>query len=512
MDQDINSEEIIEEPKKAPNFILYIWINGKPVSDAFILRIYNPANYDYKSLKLAILYQRNLPEELVDKIVLYNQRGIEIDDVDVASLNNGDLLYLSPIEEKFSDKNFENEYEIVKYIKKGGFGEIFLAKHVLTNKIFAIKKTNLENFCLNSLYTITRESFLLDTFKHKNIIKIYNSYLTNNSLYIVMEYAKGGELFSVIKEGGLNEFQCKFYFMQIYSAIQYIHSKNVIHRDLKPNNILFLDEEKTKLVLIDFGISGVSNGNNHDVIKAGTIRYMPPEMCDENNFSSNVKIDMWALGIILYLLFYGKFPFDGKNLDQIIERIINQPLVIPKNKKISETLYKLIVGLLQKNPEKRIDTSSDLFENWFSDELLTPHKFTKTRHLSLFNKILHGDQLSLPLVTENYKNKKINLKKSFDQENFDKKIEDKNIVKYKIKTNSSNILKLNASESGNTSGLHIKKTFTMNGKNLKTNNKLFIKLKKHSKERETEKLILPKIILNNNETSRRYRNMVESKK
>ena len=507
MTQDINGKEITEEFQNSQKFFIYIWTNGKPASEAFKLRISNISEYDYKSLKLEILYHKNLPENLVDKIVLYNYRGIEIDDVDVSSLNCGDLLYLSSIDEKFSDKNFINEYEKIKYIKKGGFGEIYLAKHTLTNKIFAIKKTNLENFGLSSLYTITRESFLLDTFKHKNIIKIYNSYFTNNNLYIVMEYAKGGELFSVIKENGLDENQCKFYFMQIYSAIQYIHSKNVIHRDLKPNNILFLDEEKTKIVLIDFGISGISNGNNHDVIKAGTIRYMPPEMCENNNFSSNVKIDMWALGIILYLLFYGKFPFDGKNLDQIIDKIIKQPLIIPKKRKISETLFQLLNGLLQKNPDKRIDTSSDLFEDWFSDELLTPHSFIKVRRLSLFNKILHGDQLTLPLVTEKYKNSE---KKSFNEENYDKKFQDKNAIKYNLKTNC-NIRKLSGSDSGNISGLCIKKTATVKGRNMRANKKSYIKLKKSSKD-ESEKLILPKIVLSNKDINRRIKNIADTKK
>ena len=491
MQNGINGEEVLEEFQDSPNFILYVWTNGKPVSEAFTLLIYNPSNYNYLSLKKEILYQRNLPESLVDKIILFNHRGIEIDEADIPSLNYGDLLYLSSIDEKFSEKNFEYEYEAIQYIKKGGFGEIFLAKHTLTNKIFAVKKTNLEKFGLNSLYTITRESILLHNFKHKNILKIYNSYLTNNSLYIIMEYAKGGELSTVIKEDGLDEEKCKFYFMQIYSAIQYIHSKNVIHRDLKPNNILFLDEEKTKIVIIDFGISGISNGNNSDIIKAGTIRYMPPEMCDKNNYSSNAKIDMWALGIILYLLFYGKFPFEGKNIDQIIEKIIKQPLNIPKNKKISESLFKLINALLQKNPNKRIDTGSDLFEEWFTDDSQNIHVFEKkVRCVSLFHKIIHGDEpivSHFPIITSSNDIKVVNLKKSYNKSINEKKYNEKNSVIL----NSNNV-----SNNGDTSGSYIKRTNTMNKKKkLKLNQKVLIKLK-INKEDKTEKLILPNIMSN----------------
>ena len=403
----INTEELTFVFKDSPNFIIYIWTNGKNSSNAFTILISNPSKYTYKSLKQEICRQRRWPYEMIERIILYNNNGIEIDDTDVSELNYGDILYLSPKGVKFSEKNYEYEYETIKYIKKGGFGEIFLVKHTLTNKYYAIKKTNLKKFASNHLYNISREAFLLQTLKHKNILEIYNSYSTNDYLYIIMEYAKGGELFSVIKKNGLDEKECKFFFKQIYSAIQYIHSKNIVHRDLKPNNILFLDEAKTHLVVIDFGISGISNGNNHDIIKAGTTKYMPPEMFDKNSFESNTKIDIWSLGIILYLLFYGKFPFEGKNNDETISQIIKQPLIIPENKKISETMFQLLTNLLNKNPEKRIDTCSDLFSDWFDDEEMVLHSFIKPKRLSLFNRILNcsnGDLTPISLLSkdENY--------------------------------------------------------------------------------------------------------------
>ena len=330
-----NEEEIILF-QDTPNFIIYIWLNGKTSKDAFTLLINDPTKYTYELLKKEIIFQRKLKPELISKIKLYNIKGIEVDDTDVQSLNYGDLLYLSINGQNFSEKNYEYEFKIIDNIKKGGFSEIFLAKHNLTKKLYAIKKTNLSKFGLDSLYIVSREAMFLESLKHKNIIKIYNSYLSHENLYIIMDYAKGGELSSVIKEGGLDEKMCKFYFKQIYSAIQFIHSKNIIQKDIKLNNILFLDENKTNLVLIDFGISGCSNGNNSDIIKAGTINYMPPEMFDKNKFDTSDKIDIWALGVILYLLFTGKFPYDGKNTEQIFEKIIKQPLGFPKNKKISE--------------------------------------------------------------------------------------------------------------------------------------------------------------------------------
>jgi serine/threonine protein kinase len=96
-----------------------------------------------------------------------------------------------------------------------------------------------------------------------------------------MEFAKGGELTSHMNEKQvLSEFEAKKIFRQVHKAVKYIHSKNVIHRDINPNNILFLDEGKENVVLIDFGISGCFSGNVKEKINAGTVRYVPPEVFD----------------------------------------------------------------------------------------------------------------------------------------------------------------------------------------------------------------------------------------
>lgn len=129
------------------------------------------------------------------------------------------------------------------------------------------------------IYNITREALYLETFKHKNIIKFINSYIYDNNFYTVMEYAKGGELSSYIAEVNyFTEQQAKKIFKQLHEAVKYIHSRNVIHRDLKPNNVLFLDEKRENLVLIDFGISGFYHGNIKETIKAGTTKFIPPEV------------------------------------------------------------------------------------------------------------------------------------------------------------------------------------------------------------------------------------------
>ena len=203
-----------------------------------------------------------------------------------------------------------------------------------------------------------------------------------------MDYARGGELSSLLtSKKRLKEDQAKFIFHQIYNAVYYMHSKNIIHRDLKPNNILFLDEEKTHVIIIDFGISGQSNGNQKESTKAGTELYLPPEILTGKEFSSSTKIDMWALGIILYQMVEGCHPFEGKDgkENNILNNIIKNKLEFNKKIRITESLKKLIEGLLEKNYRFRIDTGDVLFEKWFEDDSLTK-KLTSTPSLKKVKK------------------------------------------------------------------------------------------------------------------------------
>ena len=125
----------------------------------------------------------------------------------------------------------------------------------------AIKKTDVKHFSTEEMYNLSREGRLISNLSHPNIIKIYNFYTYENYLYNVMEYAKWGELTQLINsKDEIPETKIKDIFKQIYSAVKYLHNKNIIHRDLKTNNIVFLDEEKTHVAIIDFGISSTSYG------------------------------------------------------------------------------------------------------------------------------------------------------------------------------------------------------------------------------------------------------------
>ena len=342
------------------------WINGKTEKSLFTLKINQKIN-TLKKLKEYINYEKNTKS--IEKIKIYNEKGMEIDDADVENLINDELLYISFDNSKFNILNYVNQYEIIKPIKSGGYGEVLLGKNVLSNKLISIKRINIKGFSTNDLYNFSRETLYLSNLKHKNIIKMYCSYQYKDYLYNVMDYAEGGELTQLINSDiEIPENKIKDIFKQIIEGVKFIHSKNVIHRDLKPNNILFLDKEKTHVVIIDFGISGISNGLNKEIIQAGTFKFTPPEILTKNNFQSSNKIDIWSLGVILYLMYFKKYPFDGINDKEIRKKVERDELKFPIGIKIRKSLVNLLRGMFEKNAKRRIDCNDILFDLYFNDD------------------------------------------------------------------------------------------------------------------------------------------------
>ncbi len=359
------------------NVKVILWLNGKKKENSFEYEIENYKTITLSHLKDSIIqyiYNNNIKKEIgiekekFDIIYLYTTQEINLEENDIQYLKENDILFFTIDFSNFKESNHFYQYKFEECIKSGGYGQVYLAKHIFTNKEYAIKKIDTSSFSNTDLYNISREYIILRSFNHPNIIKCYHSFNYENSFYTIMDFAKGGELTTLLQQKKrLNEKNCKNIFKQIYNAVKYIHSHNIIHRDLKPNNILFLDKEKTQIVLIDFGISGFSNGQFKELIKAGTTLFLPPEVVSGNNFFSDIKIDVWSLGIILFRMIQGYYPFSGKNEKDIIHQILHNHITFNKNIKISNSCKELILNMLEKNNLFRIDMESDLFEKWFND-------------------------------------------------------------------------------------------------------------------------------------------------
>ena len=365
----------MKKPSSANKIEIILWLNGKEKEYSFKLTLNIKNTLNLKYLKEIILKHIISTKELNSLFshlkfnhihTLYNVKEIPLDETDIQYLKDNDLIFFTFDNSSFKSSNHYNQYQFIRWIKSGGYGQVFLSKHVYTNKEYAIKQIDTTDFSNEDLYNISREHLILRSMIHKNVIRCHDSFAHDNKFYTVMDFAEGGELTYLLKEKGtLSEDEAKKIFKQIYEAVCYIHSQNIIHRDLKPNNILFLDKERTHIVIIDFGISGMANGNQREKIKAGTTSFLPPEVASGEEFSSNQKLDIWAMGIILYLMVEGCYPFDGKNTKEIIMSILRGKLEFDKKIKISNPLKTLIGGMLEKNYRFRIDDDSDLFNKWF---------------------------------------------------------------------------------------------------------------------------------------------------
>ena len=405
INNDINNSNKIE---------LLIWMNGKPKDYSFkyilenipgssftVERLkYLLTKYIINSNKLLKLFNINNKNDSIQH--LYTKNEVELEDFDIPHLKDNDIIFFAfELLATYKSSNNFYQYEFIRWIKSGGFGNIYLAKEVDSNKDFAVKEISVKNFSNENLYNISRESMILKEMSHINIIKFHRIFTYNQKFYIIMDFARGGELSSILSSNKpLKEEHAKNLFHQIYNAVCYIHSKNIIHRDLKPNNILFLDEEKTHIIIIDFGISGSSNGNQKELVKAGTQLYLPPEVLTGAEFSSSTKLDIWALGIILYQMVEGCHPFENKNKKgSVINNILKNKLEFNKKIKISESLKKLLQGLLEKNYRFRIDTGDPLFEKWFEDNSKEKTKVIKKVKK---NKSVEEDMYSLDYLNKYY--------------------------------------------------------------------------------------------------------------
>ena len=493
----------MNKPSSGDKIEIIPWLNGKEKEYSFKLTINLKNSLSLNYLKELILKTILSSKELNSIFshlkfsqvhTIYNSKEIPLDDTDIQYLKENEIIFFTFDNSSFKSSNHFNQYKFIRWIKSGGYGQVFLSKHVYSKKEYAIKQIDTTDFSNEDLYNISREHLILRSMLHKNVIRCHDSFAHNNKFYTVMDFAEGGELTLLLKDkGALPEDEAKKIFKQIYEAVCYIHSQNIIHRDLKPNNILFLDKERTQVVIIDFGISGMANGNQREKIKAGTTSFLPPEIASGEEFSSNQKLDIWAMGIILYLMVEGSYPFDGKNTKEIITSILKNRLEFNKKIKISQPLKTLIGGMLEKNYRFRIDDDSELFNKWFNytgpsikRKQTLEEKNIKKKGESTFNYLTPTKSTSLKrLPTHNYNNYNRNQKPTNLFSKFKESVNNVNI-------NNNNNIKISA----NATKFERKNSQLLPLINKKNNNTINISNEVNGFRKQHKKSVEPKDINN----------------
>ncbi|XP_011404771.1 PREDICTED: serine/threonine-protein kinase SIK3-like [Amphimedon queenslandica] len=264
------------------------------------------------------------------------------------------------IPESIANQSRIGYYELEKVIGRGNFAIVKLATHTVSKMKVAIKIIDKSRLDKENLKKVQREVEIMKQLDHPHIIKLYQVMNTTQWLYLVTEYASGGEIFDyLIQHRKMTESEARKKFKQIVMAVDYCHSRGIVHRDLKAENLLL--DENSNVKLADFGFS--NSFKNEELLKTwcGSPPYAAPELFEGKEYSGP-QADIWSLGVVLYVMVCGALPFDGNNLQHLRARVLAGRFRIPFY--MSEECEKLIRKMLQLDPSKRIPLSKVLEHKW----------------------------------------------------------------------------------------------------------------------------------------------------
>ncbi|KAL5004238.1 hypothetical protein ScPMuIL_017694 [Solemya velum] len=269
---------------------------------------------------------------------------------------------------EFKTEPFGDYYETGDEIGSGQFAIVRRCKHRKTGIEYAakyIKKKRSVGRKGARKEDIIKEVMILNEIDHSNVINLYEVYETKVEVILVLELVSGGELFHYITEKDkLSEEEASAFIKQILEGLQHLHSKNIAHLDLKPENIMLLDKKSTKVKLIDFGLSQKIDGNQEVRAMNGTAEFVAPEVVGYDPLSTDT--DMWSLGVITYILLSGASPFLGDNQQETYQNISAVEYQFDEEyfADTSQLAKDFIMKLLVHEPKKRSNVADCLCHPW----------------------------------------------------------------------------------------------------------------------------------------------------
>ena len=341
-------------------------LNNPILLDNIKLNPKEKRKFERKILKNKTKINRNINSEFSPGYTqIFRQKTEKMDTSDI-SLSISNRIFINEIEQAP-----ETKYKIIKNIGNGSYGSVFLAYNIYTKEKVAIKKIYKSSEMLLSDGLLINEIEILKSLNHPDIVKIIEFYGTEEAYYIVNEYCSGGELYDKAINY-LSETQISVIFKQILSGLSYLHSKNIVHRDLKLENILISDKEYVEntgeeyydIKIIDFGNARIFENTITNSSIVGSSYYIAPEVFIQKY---NKECDLWSAGVILYMLIVGIPPFEGESDKKIISKIKTGIFDKNNNRWInaSKEVKDLISKLLVYEPKKRLTANEALQHPWF---------------------------------------------------------------------------------------------------------------------------------------------------
>lgn len=304
-----------------------------------------------------------------DNLVLMNPEKYKDKEENSTATENLETEILFNQSKPLSKEITINDFELLRVIGQGSFGKVFLAKLKDTGKIYAMKVLYKKNIIeMDQLEHTKTEKLILQHINHPFIVSLEFAFQTPDKLYFVMEFMKGGDLFTYIsKVKKVSESDAKFYAASAAVALGHLHKSNFIYRDLKPENILL--DERGYAKLADFGLAKLLKNDEQAHTMCGTPEYVAPEVLLGKGHSR--PADWWALGILIYEMVLGKTPFKGKNVQSLYREIIKKDLDFGDKGTISFSCKDIITKLLKKSPLNRLGSKGGLDEvlshPWFAE-------------------------------------------------------------------------------------------------------------------------------------------------
>ncbi|XP_074832857.1 serine/threonine-protein kinase SIK2 [Carettochelys insculpta] len=256
-------------------------------------------------------------------------------------------------------------YDIEGTLGKGNFAVVKLGRHRITRSEVAIKIIDKSQLDVVNLEKIYREVQIMKMLDHPHIIKLYQVMETKSMLYLVTEYAKNGEIFDYLaNHGRLSEPEARRKFWQILSAVEYCHSRKIVHRDLKAENLLLDNHMNIKIA--DFGFGNFYKSGEPLTTWCGSPPYAAPEVFEGQQYEGP-QLDIWSMGVVLYVLVCGALPFDGPTLPILRQRVLEGRFRIPYF--MSEECEHLIRRMLVLDPSKRLSIAQIKEHKWMLIEV-----------------------------------------------------------------------------------------------------------------------------------------------
>jgi len=272
------------------------------------------------------------------------------------------------------DNEILNKYQFGYILGEGAYSEVFLATNRQTGEKVAIKR--IHKLSKDDMWTRRKgaqkdEIKLLMLLNHAKIIKLREFFETRDKLYIVQEYCAGGNLYDVVrKEGGLSETRAKNIFNQLLQAVSHLHAINIVHRDIKSENVLLKEKYTDDVRLLDFGLSRLMPRAELLMTSVGTLDYKAPEVCLTMPYGT--ACDCWSLGVVLYEMLCGELPCLFTSDESVVVFAKNGVQFTHKKwANISEPAKDLIRHLLVFEPAKRYTCEEALTCQWLSPEYVT---------------------------------------------------------------------------------------------------------------------------------------------